>query len=80
LYKALLAWTIGYDGYVNIYFHPWEFADLSTPKYNLPRFIVRNSGDAMKERFFKLIIWMKEKGYHFVTLNDFVTRDPRSIF
>jgi hypothetical protein len=72
LYKAACAYTLSYDSYLNIYFHPWEFTDLTSPGYGLPMFISRNSGAKMIDRFSNLIGWMKKKGYSFNTLHEFV--------
>jgi peptidoglycan/xylan/chitin deacetylase (PgdA/CDA1 family) len=72
IYKAACSYTINHDSYLNIYFHPWEFLDLTNPSYGLPKFISKNSGDKMIMRFSNLIRWMKAKGYLFNTLNEFV--------
>ena len=72
IYKAACSYTINYDSYLNIYFHPWEFTDLTNPAYGLPSFVSKNSGDKMISRFSDLIRWMKAKGYLFNTLNEFV--------
>ena len=72
LYKAACARTINRDGYLNIYFHPWEFTDLTRPEYGLPEFVSKNSGDQMIDRFGKWIQWMKKRGYTFSTISDFI--------
>ena len=72
LYKAACLLTMNYDSYLNIYFHPWEFTDLTDPGYGLPKFITKNSGDKMTRSFSNLIQWMKKKDYTFNTLHEFV--------
>lgn len=72
MYKAACARTINQDGYLNIYFHPWEFTDLTRPEYGLPQFVSKNSGDQMIDRFGKWIQWMKRQGYTFSTISDFL--------
>jgi peptidoglycan/xylan/chitin deacetylase (PgdA/CDA1 family) len=72
LYKAACSRTINQDGYLNTYFHPWEFTDLKNPSYGLPAFVSFNSGKKMTNRFQELLGWMKDKGYSFSTINDFV--------
>jgi peptidoglycan/xylan/chitin deacetylase (PgdA/CDA1 family) len=72
LYKALCSRTINRDGYVNTYFHPWEFTDLKKPSYGLPRFVRINSGEEMTLRFENLLSWMHGKGYSFSTIKDFL--------
>jgi peptidoglycan/xylan/chitin deacetylase (PgdA/CDA1 family) len=75
-YKMACERTINRDGYLNIYFHPWEFTDLSDPQLGLPWLIRKNSGDEMITRFSELVRWMKENGYVFGTMIDFVESQP----
>ena len=58
------------DGYLNVYFHPWEFADLSAPEVKLPSYIVRNSGIALINRLGDVIECFKQKKYLFGTLKE----------
>lgn len=78
LYKAILSRTIKNDTYVNLYFHPWEFTDLSPSQYNLPAYVIKNSGRKMLERFSNLILWMKGRQYSFSTVKEFVARRENS--
>jgi peptidoglycan/xylan/chitin deacetylase (PgdA/CDA1 family) len=73
LYKAACQVTIQRDGYLNTYFHPWEFTDLSNPAYGLPGYVIKNSGDKMRERFDAWIRWAKKRGYGFETIGNFLT-------
>jgi peptidoglycan/xylan/chitin deacetylase (PgdA/CDA1 family) len=75
VYKAICRRTIERDNYLNIYFHPWEFTDLTHQKYGLPRFISKNSGTQMIDRFCKWLIWMKKKEYEFSTIAQFIASD-----
>jgi len=59
-YKALTAWTIKWDGYLNIYFHPWEFEDLSDLR--VPFMIKKPSGDALLKRLGEFLLWLKGNG------------------
>ena len=79
LYKAACRWTINNDKYLNLYFHPWEFTDTSLTAYGLPKYVVRNSGVDMYDRFEKLLIWMKKKGYGFETMNRFLSGKRKKI-
>jgi peptidoglycan/xylan/chitin deacetylase (PgdA/CDA1 family) len=72
LYKAACLSTISRDSYLNLYFHPWEFTDLTNPNYGLPKFISKNSGIKMIDRFSHLLAWMQKKGYAFNTIKEFV--------
>lgn len=71
IYKAMCVRTMRRDKYLNIYFHPWEFSDLSNPTLKLPTLITRNSNQKMVKRFGDLVKWMKAQGYTFHTLAEF---------
>lgn len=73
LYKFLSSWTYKKDKYLNIYFHPWEFTDLSDfERFGFPGYIRKNTGTKMLERMDNLISWMKSKKYPFGTFQDFI--------
>jgi peptidoglycan/xylan/chitin deacetylase (PgdA/CDA1 family) len=72
-YQSACSRTMRRDGYLNIYFHPWEFRDLSDKRLGLPWLIRKNSGADMIARFQKLLTWMKSKEYSFDTLIGFVS-------
>jgi peptidoglycan/xylan/chitin deacetylase (PgdA/CDA1 family) len=60
------------DGYLNLYFHPWEFTDLNQPeKYGFPGYVSKNSGEAFVKRITDFITWAKGKGYQFARTDDF---------
>ena len=60
------------DGYLNLYFHPWEFTDLNQPeKYGFPGYVSKNSGDAFVKRIKDFIAWGQSKGYQFARTDDF---------
>lgn len=60
------------DGYLNLYFHPWEFTDLDKPvKYGFPSYVSRNSGDAFVERLKDFIGWAKNSGLEFQRTDEF---------
>jgi peptidoglycan/xylan/chitin deacetylase (PgdA/CDA1 family) len=69
IYKHMCIGAIKKDGYLNVYFHPWEFADLSSPEVKLPSYIVRNSGNALAERLGNVIDCFKQNNYQFGKLN-----------
>ncbi len=70
-YRFLCNRTIRKDGYLNIYFHPCEFIDLSNKELKLP-FIIRNhSGEGMIRRLEKFITYYKHKGEPFGTINHY---------
>ncbi|PJJ79405.1 polysaccharide deacetylase family protein [Mucilaginibacter auburnensis] len=60
------------DGYLNLYFHPWEFTDLKQPeKYGFPAYVSKNSGDAFTKRIKDFIVWAQSKGYTFGRTDEF---------
>jgi hypothetical protein len=57
LFKCMSRWALETDGCVNIFFHPWEFNDLS--HWRLPIFIKRSSGIKMLAKLEEYLIWLK---------------------
>ena len=73
IYTTLANRVLKKDGYLNVYFHPWEFMDIGPKKkYNFPFYVTKNTDRKMVERFDKLISWGKSKGYEFVRTYDFI--------
>ncbi|CAA7196205.1 polysaccharide deacetylase family protein [Chryseobacterium potabilaquae] len=70
-YKKIALDTLKKDKYLNIYFHPWEFADIKDEAFKLPGFTVKNSGKDMVERFDEFVEWLTKKGYSFGTFQEF---------
>ncbi|HIJ60544.1 MAG TPA: DUF3473 domain-containing protein [Nitrospirae bacterium] len=60
LYQMIAKWTLRQDKYLNIYFHPWEFTDLS--EFNLPFYIKKHSGIEMLQRLEDLLNILKNEG------------------
>ncbi|QQE13843.1 polysaccharide deacetylase family protein [Planctomycetota bacterium] len=56
------------DGYLNVFFHPWEFSDIRG--YELPGYVKGRCGEAMVERLAWYLKWLKERGA-FVTFSEF---------
>jgi len=75
IYKFLCRRTLKIDGYINLYFHSWEFVDLNQPtKFNCPKYISRNSGTLMSQRIDSLIQYLKNKNYEFITFRHFLSK------
>ena len=72
IYKFLSKLSLNATGFLNIYFHPWEFADISNPKYKLPNFTFKNTNEAMINRFDDFIKWAKKNNYQFSTTKEFL--------
>lgn len=70
-YKKLAKDVLQKDKYLNIYFHPWEFADIKNKKFKLPAFTTKNTGPEMVERFDQFLFWLKDSGYEFSTIQEF---------
>ncbi|MBC23245.1 MAG: polysaccharide deacetylase [Phycisphaerae bacterium] len=73
LYRKFLRRTLQKDGYLNLYFHPWEFVD--TGKL-LPRYTSRYSGPRMIERLATCLWELAEHG-RFQAIGDFVDQKLR---
>ena len=75
LYLWLCRWTLKTDGYLNIYFHPWEFTNLDQKeKYNFPDYVSKNTGEKMAERLDYFISHMKNKNHPFGTFQQFIEK------
>lgn len=75
VYKHLLKRTYKKDGYVNIYFHPWEFTDLTDrERYGFPNYVSKNSGTKMLSRMEELIVWAKTQGFKDATIKEFIDK------
>jgi len=63
--------TLEVDRSVNLYFHPWEFTDISA--YRLPGYIKRHSGLSMRQRLRRYLLWLKTQA-SFITFSEFYLR------
>jgi hypothetical protein len=73
LYRFLVKQTCKKDGYLNVYFHPWEFMPIGPKeKYNFPWYVTQNTDREMTERLEQFILWAKKRNYAFVQTKDFV--------
>jgi len=68
LYRTLAIKALKKDNYLNIYFHPWEFANISG--YKLPFYVKGISGERLLAKFEKLLISLKEQG-EFISSADY---------
>ena len=68
VYKQLSANSLKENGFLNIYFHPWEFTDLSA--YKMPSYVKRYSKNLLLERLEEYCVWLKTKG-EFITMNEY---------
>lgn len=73
LYRRLAWRTYDRDGYLNLYFHPWEFMPIGAEKrFRIPLHVRANSGQKMYDRLKTFILKAEQRGYPFGTTGDFV--------
>lgn len=65
LYNKLAIRTLKHDGMLSLYYHPWEFVDISN--FGLPAYTRRLCGAQLIERLQKLLNDLKKEG-DFVTM------------
>lgn len=73
-YSMFLYWvkqTIARDGYVCLYFHPWEFVDLS--EFKIPDYTKKLAGTPLQQRLIKFINDLR-KNYEFSTIEKYLER------
>jgi peptidoglycan/xylan/chitin deacetylase (PgdA/CDA1 family) len=58
IFKLLALQTLQKDNYLSLYFHPWEFTDIS--KFNIPFYVKRHSGTELTEKLRRLITDLKQ--------------------
>lgn len=60
VFKKLVVTTLRHDGYVCLYFHPWEFTDLTG--LQIPGYAKRWAGAVMKDRLHRLVRDLEKEG------------------
>lgn len=69
VYLRMVLQTLRHDKYVCLYFHPWEFTDLSA--YKLPAYVKRDPKKLLA-KLKKLVHTLSQEG-EFVTMKDYIT-------
>ncbi len=73
-FKFLARRTLKRRGFLNIYWHPWEFNEaIKDAQYQLPTFIVRNAGKPLTARLDTFIAKLRGRGT-FMTTREFAQR------
>jgi peptidoglycan/xylan/chitin deacetylase (PgdA/CDA1 family) len=72
LFKQLVVQTLKKDGYICLYFHPWEFTNIHS--FNLPSYVKKLCGKALQGRLEKLIQDIKKEG-EFVTIENYIQKE-----
>lgn len=73
-FKYLALKTLKKDGYLCLYFHPWEFIDIN--HYQLPLFTRRWCNEQLLERLHKTIHYLQKEG-EFVSMYTYYSKSPR---
>ena len=68
-FRYLCKRSLAKDGYVCLYFHPWEFTPIDT--YSLPGYVSKPDGDVLLERLNRLITDLSSYG-EFTTIADYL--------
>jgi len=58
------------DGYLSLYFHPWEFVDVTG--YGLPAYTTKYAGRQLLDRLYQLLEDLKLHG-NFSTMQQFAS-------
>jgi hypothetical protein len=69
LFSYLVQQTLNYDGYVCLYFHPWELTDLD--RFQIPGYIKRVNGAALRQKLNTFLEYFKKEAC-FVTIESFL--------
>lgn len=72
IFYNLALQTLKTDGYLSLYFHPWEFIDLG--KYPLAFYLKRLSGPLLLNKLNRLIVDL-QKHAEFIPVNDFIIQE-----
>jgi peptidoglycan/xylan/chitin deacetylase (PgdA/CDA1 family) len=70
-YLNLVKRSLKKDGYVCLYFHPWEFIDLSN--YKIPGYSKKLAGEKLQERLKKLITDLLPHG-EFISIQKYIAQ------
>ena len=69
VFKTLALQALKRDGYLCLYFHPWEFTDIGG--YGLPGYTIKHHGAALLERLEKLVADLAKEA-DFIGMQDYV--------
>lgn len=72
MYRKLVKNTLNKDGYVCLYFHPWEFIQLN--QYKIPGYIKKHSGKKLQNRFMQLISDLQKMG-RFISMERYIKEE-----
>ena len=67
MYKKLTMDSLTVYDTINLYFHPWEFTDLSYYS-KIPNYVKKHSNKVLLERLDEYILWLKKRNVEFLTM------------
>ena len=69
LYLALAVHSLKKNGFLSLYFHPWEFVDISN--FGLPNYTIKGCQSRLFQKLNQLVIDLKKQG-EFISYKEFV--------
>lgn len=72
IFEMIALQTLKRDGYLSLYFHPWEFIDIS--KYGLPKYTTKGCNGDLLNDLSRLINKLKNEA-EFITMKEFALQN-----
>ena len=69
IYLRLALQTLRKDGYLSLYFHPWEFTNITA--FGLPKYTTKGSDNELLDKLYRLLNDLNKQA-EFVTMGDFI--------
>jgi len=69
MYIKLALQTLKKDGYLSLYFHPWEFTNITA--FGLPKYTTKGSDNELLDKLYRLLNDLIKQA-EFVTMGDFI--------
>jgi peptidoglycan/xylan/chitin deacetylase (PgdA/CDA1 family) len=71
LFRKLAIQTLKHDGYICLYFHPWEFTNIN--QYHLPGYVKRLCGEPLQKKLTRLITDLSNEG-DFISIQEYINQ------
>ena len=69
MYLKLALQTLKKDGYLSLYFHPWEFTNITA--FGLPKYTTKGSDKELLDKLYRLLNDLNKQA-EFITMSDFL--------
>ena len=69
IYLKLALQTLYKDGYLSMYFHPWEFTNITA--FGLPKYTTKGSDNELLDKLYRLLNDLNKQA-EFITMSDFL--------